>query len=152
MTWYPSLSIPTPLTGDINMDGLISKGALPQRLRDEKLEILFRPAKLLEDSLIEQLVSKSLQPHILEFEGPEDVGTPQSPGRFRSLEDFKNWSVNKDRCMYLLLDVNRPVAEAGSPQIAGVSWFGNREHTHAPGRSVTFAMRTYAANIQNGWY
>jgi hypothetical protein len=54
------------------------------KLQAEELNILFCPAEELGMKYIQQLVEKSRQPHILKFEGPEDIGTPEAPDRLRT--------------------------------------------------------------------
>ena len=53
--------------------------------------------------------------------------------------------------MYLLINEGRLVGPGATPELGGISWFGHREHRYAPGRTVTFAMRNYAADEQQNW-
>ncbi|MEO8863153.1 MAG: hypothetical protein ABI354_02410 [Candidatus Saccharimonadales bacterium] len=133
------------------MQTLIEHQTLPKRFQDEGLSVLFSPAADLGISYVEQLVGKSRQSHIQEFEGPEDIGTVQVPGRFRSIEDYQRWAASKERFMFLLINEHRLVGPGATPELGGISWFGSREHQHAPGRTVTFAMRNYAADVQHNW-
>lgn len=133
------------------MHGVINRLTLPPKLQDEGLAIVFSPALDIEDYYVEQLIEKSRQPHIIEFEGPEDIGTAEAPGRFRSMQDYQNWATNKKRFMFLLINPSRLVGPQKTPEVGGVSWFGKREHSLAPGRTVTFAMRNYAADERRDW-
>jgi hypothetical protein len=133
------------------MPELIGPEALPTRLKEEGLSIFVTDAASLEDNYIQQLVEKSQQPHIQAFEGHEDVGTPEVPGRFRSIEDYRAWASSKQRMMLMLVDATKQLDADGTPDIGGIAWFGNRENRQAPGRSVTFAMRNYAASELRQW-
>lgn len=129
----------------------IIQGLLAERLQEESLSIAVTSAAALEDNYLEQLIGKSRQPHINVYEGLEDVGTPEAPGRFRTIEDYRTWAGSKERFMLLLLDTARPVDDIGTPDIGCIAWFGHREHQLAPGRTVTFSMRNYAADKQRNW-
>jgi hypothetical protein len=133
------------------MNEIMSGETLPPRLQQENLSILVTRAVDVSKSYVRQLVEKSRQPHIEEFEGYEDIGTPDAPGRFRTIEDYYAWAESKQRIMFLLIDATRRVDFQEVPDVGGVAWFGKRENDQAPGRSVTFAMRNYAADEQHNW-
>ncbi len=95
-------------------------------------------ASLLPDRYIGQLIAKSRQAHILEHEGHEDVGTAESPGRFRDRNAFSNWAA-KGRIVYLMLrDMDDTYTDVG-----GVIWFGQRANDVKPDYDLTFAIRHY---------
>lgn len=124
---------------------------LPEKLQTAGLNVMAVSATELELGYLQQIIGKSLQPHIQEYEGPEDTGTAGSPGRFRSIDDYEKWAENKQRLLFLLLNPSNLVGAAQIAEVAAISWFGKREHPQAPGRSVTFAMRSYAADTTQGW-
>jgi hypothetical protein len=133
------------------MNEVMSGEALPPRLQQEGLSILVSRAVDISEVYAQQLVKKSRQPHIEEFEGQEDIGTPDAPGRFRTLEDYYAWAESKQRIMFLLIDATGRVGSQEISDVGGVAWFGKRENDQAPGRSVTFAMRNYAGDEQHNW-
>lgn len=130
---------------------VIESQLLPTRLQEERLDVLMVSAATLTDNYIQQLVDKSRQPHIAVFEGHEDVGTSLAPGRFRSIKDYRRWAENKERVIFMLIDTANQLDSNETPDIGSIAWFGKRQHELAPGRSVTFAMRNYAADKQRQW-
>lgn len=118
---------------------------MPGRL-PYSINILTCKADELPEEHVEQLVEKSRQPHILEFEGHEDVGTETEPGRFRTLEDYEKWSQGKERFLYMMIREGLDGIDIG-----GVIWFGRRQNINAPGRDVTFAIRNYDEDAAKGW-
>lgn len=120
---------------------LIPNDVLPERLREEGLKIVACPADELPDEYVEQLVQKSRQAHIQEFEGHEDT-----EGRFKDVASFREWAEGKQRIMYLLVDESGDVSDVG-----GVIWFGERANPLAPGYDVTFAIRLYDGDEEKGW-
>lgn len=120
---------------------LIPNDVLPERLREEGLKIVASPADELPDEYVEQLVQKSRQTHIQEFEGHEDT-----EGRFKDAASFREWAEGKQRIMYLLVDESSDVSDVG-----GVIWFGERANPLAPGYDVTFAIRLYDGDEEKGW-
>ena len=133
------------------MLNLIDSELLPTRLQEQGLDIVTGSAASLEDNYVQQIVDKSRQPHITAYEGHEDVGTNKAPGRFRSIRDYRIWANNKDRLLLMLIDNANQLDPDGTPDIGSLAWFGKRQHDLAPGRSVTFAMRNYAADKQRQW-
>lgn len=124
---------------------------LPERLQERGLDVLVTDARELSDDYVQQLVDKSRQDHIVEFEGHEDIGTPEAPGRFRDVASYREWADGKQRVFYMLInDALRPDG-LEVPDIGGVIWFGKRENEHAPGRALTFAIRNYARDESRGW-
>lgn len=120
-------------------------------LRREGLRIAVRNSEELENKFLLQLVAKSRQAHIGRFEGTEDVGTAQQPGRFRNIESYKEWARTKHRLLYLLINPANPIGEEHAPEVGGIAWFGYRQNPLASDRNITFAMRTYDKDEENGW-
>lgn len=110
---------------------------LPDRLANLGLHIEVYQAQELPDIFLDQLISKSREPHVLEYEGHEDAG-----GRFLDRQAFKSWARDKKRIFYLLLD---------GKNLAGVIWFGNRENPHIDkSYNLTFAIRLYEGFVGKG--
>lgn len=110
---------------------------LPDKLNDLKLKIGVFEAQELPEEYIDQLVEKSHQPHILEFEGEEDAN-----GRFASIEAYKKWTSSKKRIIYLLLE---------GKDVAGIIWFGERINPNVgPEYNVTFGIRLYEGYVGKG--
>lgn len=123
---------------------------MPQQFQTQGLGLIACKAAELPDNYVEQLVQKSRQPHVLEYEGHEDVGTAEEPGRFRDVSAYREWSSGKERVMYLM--VNEVVKfDIATPDIGGVIWFGRRTNDNAPDREVTFAIRNYDEDQSKGW-
>lgn len=80
------------------------------------------------DTIAEQLVALSHQPHILAFT-PNDAAT-----RFSSVEAAHEWHDSRERTVYTL----------GSEAVAGLIWFGKAQSSHVEG-DYTFAIRIYEA-------
>lgn len=101
------------------------------------------PADQLPEAWVEQIATKSRQPHVMEFEGHEDVGSEEHPGRFMNVDAYRTWASNKQRMLYTM--VNEAVNPDGGdiPDIGAVVWFGERANEHAPGREVTMGIRIY---------
>ncbi|HVA11497.1 MAG TPA: hypothetical protein VNG32_05030 [Candidatus Dormibacteraeota bacterium] len=129
----------------------IEQGVLPEEFQARELSLSVCLTSELPDNYVQQLVNKSRQPHISAFEGREDVGTESLPGRFRSIEAYRTWAEGKQRILYMMLDEGLDPGGLGVPDIGGVIWFGERINPYAPGRSLTFAIRNYAANAVRGW-
>ncbi len=124
---------------------------LPERFQARELGLIVCMATELPDPYLDQLIDKSRQPHILEFEGHEDVGTKLEPGRFYDREAYRDWAATKERILYMMINGEaKPVIE-GVPDIGGVIWFGKRDNAMAPGRDLTFAIRNYAADEKRGY-
>ena len=68
---------------------VLDRETLPVRLQKRALDIAVCPADKLPESWLDQVIGKSLQPHVLAHEGPEDVGTEEQPGRFRNLQAYE---------------------------------------------------------------
>lgn len=126
----------------------LNQSELPGRFKEEGLDILRFKSSDVPDGLVQQLADKSRQPHIMEFEGHEDVGTDQEPGRFRDVASYRAWAASKPRILYFIADLSR---SDDSPDLGGIIWFGHRQNTHAPGYTVTFGIRHYAADTKRGW-
>ncbi len=110
---------------------------LPERLKEMGLHIEVYEAQQLPDEYIEQLIQKSRQPHVLQYEGDEDAG-----GRFKDGQAFRDWSKDKRRIFYLLIDKN---------DLAGVIWFGQRQNQHIDETfNLTFAIRLYEGFVGKG--
>ncbi len=129
----------------------IEQDTLPEEFQARGLSLSVCLSAELPDGYVQQLVNKSRQPHITAFEGREDVGTESRPGRFRNVEAYRNWAEGKQRILYMMLDKGLDPGCLGVPDIGGVIWFGERSNSQAPGRSLTFAIRNYAANAVRGW-
>lgn len=127
----------------------LERSILPVRLQTEGLSIATCLAAELPDTHVEQLVKKSLQPHIMEFEGGEDVYG--EPFRFRSLKDYRAWAEGKTRFLNLMINEALNPDDLGVPDIGGVIWFGERASEYAPGSKLTFAIRHYAEEKTHGW-
>ncbi len=115
----------------------IDQTSLQERLCKEDLRVEVFPAEEVPETYVQQLIEKSRQPHVMEFEGHEDA-----EGRFKDLASYREWCSGKKRVMYLLLK---------DDDVAGVIWFGRRENSLAPGYGVTFAVRLYAGDAAKGW-
>ncbi|MBW3569067.1 hypothetical protein KY385_02965 [Candidatus Parcubacteria bacterium] len=110
---------------------------LPERLKDIGLHVEVYEAENLPEIYIDQLIEKSRQPHVLEYEGHEDAG-----GRFKDREAFNRWTKDKKRIFYLLLE---------KENIAGVIWFGERQNQHIDrSYGLTFAIRLYEGFVGKG--
>jgi hypothetical protein len=129
----------------------IEQGALPERFQSKGLGLVVARADQVPAHFIGQVIAKSRQPHVLEYEGHEDVGTARNPGRFRDLESYYAWAKGKERILYMM--INRALNPDGQaiPDIGGVIWFGERSHPRAPGRDLTFAIRNYDSDDSHGW-
>jgi GNAT superfamily N-acetyltransferase len=127
----------------------IEQTVLPERLQADGLGILACYAHEVPDEHALQIIGKSRQDHIMEFEGHEDV--TGDPYRFRSLEDYRIWANGKERVFYMLVnDALRPDG-LEVPDIGGVIWFGRRQNEQALGCDITFAIRLYEQNDSHGW-
>lgn len=110
---------------------------LPERLTEMNLRIEVYNAQDLPEIYLDQLIAKSRQRHVLEFEGHEDA-----EGRFKDREAFIAWSKGRRRIFYLLLD---------GQDIAGVIWFGERRNEHInESYCLTFAIRLYEGYVGKG--
>jgi hypothetical protein len=110
---------------------------LPEKLMGIGLRIEVYEAQDLPEIYLDQLIAKSRQPHVMEFESHEDAG-----GRFKNREAFEAWSENKRRIFYLLLD---------GKEVAGVIWFGERHNEHIDeSYRLTFAIRLYEGYVGKG--
>ncbi len=120
------------------MDKIPAK--LPDRLVEESLEVVVAQARDVPKEFIEQVITKSRQPHVMKFEGHEDAG-----GRFKDLEAYYKWA-EKDRLVYLLLQ------KGNEPQdVGGIIWFGKRENEHVdPIYNLTFGIRLYEGCVGKG--
>lgn len=132
------------------MKEIIDPSIIPAKFRAEGLGLLTTRSVDMPDGFVLQLVDKSLQPHVHAFEGLEDVGNESTPGRFRSLEDYREWAEGKERMIYLMIREGTNPDGLNVPDIGGIIWFGQRENRHAPGRDITFAIRNYIGCVGRG--
>lgn len=110
---------------------------ISDRLSDLGLDVSVFESNELPEKFIDQLIEKSNQPHILEFEGEEDAR-----GRFASRDAYKKWTSAKKRIIYLLKD---------KEDVAGIIWFGERLNPHIdPKYSITFGIRLYEGYVGKG--
>ena len=116
----------------------LDKDVLPSRIEEEGLRIDVYPAAEVPDQYVEQLIQKSRQPHVMEYEGHEDA-----EGRFKDIESYRSWAGAKQRIVYLLV--------SPSHDVGGIIWFGERENPLAPGYGVTFGIRLYDKDEEKGW-
>lgn len=125
---------------------LLSTNVMPDRFTEEGLLVLRASASNLPDNLIEQLVESSRQPHVMEHEADEDVGTSEAPGRFFDITSFKKWASGKSRIVYLLLDSE----DIETAKVGGIIWYGQRDHAMSSDANVTFAIRIYEGFVGKG--
>lgn len=117
---------------------MVDKDVLPSRIYEEGLRVEAYPADELPEQYIEQLVQKSRQAHIMEYEGHEDA-----EGRFKDVDGYRAWAAAKQRIVYLLLSKD--------DDVGGIVWFGERANPLAPGYDVTFGIRLYDADDAKDW-
>jgi hypothetical protein len=95
-------------------------------------------ADKVELSLVDQIIEKSRQAHVMKFEKHEDAD-----GRFKDRDAYKIWAEKK-RIMYLLLNLD-------NNDLAGVIWFGERENPNIDAKySLTFGIRLYEGYLGKG--
>lgn len=88
-------------------------------------------ADKLSQKIIDQIIDKSRQPHVMKFEKHED-----SEGRFKDNDSYKTWA-SKRRIIYTLMNYK-------DNDLAGVIWFGERENPNVdPKYNLTFGIRLY---------
>ena len=129
----------------------IEQDILPEEFQARELSLSVCLSSELPDGYVQQLVNKSRQPHVMAYEGREDVGTESRPGRFRDIDAYRGWAEGKERILYMMLDKGLDPGGLGVPDIGGVIWFGERTNDNAPERNLTFAIRNYSANAVRGW-
>lgn len=113
---------------------------LPDAIKQRGLVLYVVPADKLPEKYIDQLIKKSRQPHVLEFEGDEDAR-----GRFKDRQAFYDWRKGKTRIFYLLLDTKK------DNDLAAVLWFGEREEESVgPEHTLTFGIRFYEGYVGDG--
>lgn len=106
-------------------------------LKQNGLNLYRTEADKLEFKFIDQIIEKSLQPHIMKFEKHEDAG-----GRFKNRDSYRAWAKKK-RILYLLLSQEN--------DLAGIIWFGSRENPNIDSRySLTFGIRLYEGYLGKG--
>lgn len=111
---------------------------LPEVLSTAGLIVLRSYAVNLPDQYIDQLITKSRQPHVLEYEKHEDA-----EGRFKDRDLFKKWAEKK-RLVYLLVDKN-------NDEVAGIIWFGESVNPLIDSKyGVTFGIRLYEGYVGRG--
>lgn len=102
-----------------------------ERFVEEDLELKCWRAEDLPEKYILQLIQKSRQPHIMEYEGHEDA-----EGRFKDIESYKKWT-EKGRIVYL-------VFRRGEDELGGIIWFGKSKNPNIdPKYDLTFGIRLY---------
>jgi RimJ/RimL family protein N-acetyltransferase len=115
---------------------------LPQRLIEENLEIIVAPARDVPEEYVNQIINKSRQPHVMKYEGHEDV-----EGRFKDLAAYRQWA-EKDRVVYLLIKRN---AESAIADVGGILWFGEKHNELIePAYNLTFGIRLYEGCVGKG--
>lgn len=114
------------------------KTPLPERLHEEGLDVLVAWAKDVPEKYIYQIIKNSRQPHVMKYEGHEDV-----EGRFKDLSAYRQWA-EKDRVVYLLVHKE-------SDEVGGIIWFGER-HNELIDKSynLTFGIRLYEGCVGKG--
>lgn len=113
------------------------KTELPDRLVEENLDIIVAKAADVPDEYISQVIENSRQPHVMKFEGHEDV-----EGRFKDLTAYKEWAA-KDRIIYLLITKEQ--------KVGGIIWFGRKTNEHIdPSYNLTFGIRLYEGCVGKG--
>lgn len=109
---------------------------LPERLSEEGLHIIVAWAKDVPAEYAEQVIKKSREPHVMKFEGHEDV-----EGRFKDLSAYREWA-EKERVVYLLVK---------DKEVGGIIWFGKRENAAAGEEyKLTFGIRLYEGCVGKG--
>lgn len=110
---------------------------MPEKLTELGLHLEVYEAQELPEKYLDQLIEKSRQAHVMEYEGHEDA-----EGRFKNRQAFKIWAKDKRRVFYLLLD---------NDNIAGVIWFGKRQNPQiGESYELTFAIRLYEGFVGKG--
>ena len=120
---------------------MIKLNADEEKLSASNLVIYYCWANELDEKFIRQLIKKSRQAHILQFEREEDT-----EGRFKDLDSYKIWA-KKNRLVYLLVD------EAALPDenLAGIIWFGKRRNEQINSKyCLTFGIRLYEGYVGKG--
>lgn len=114
------------------------KTKLPDRLIEERLDVVVSWAKDVPEKYVSQIITNSRQPHVMKFEGHEDA-----EGRFKDLEAYRKWA-KKDRAVYLLI-------RKDSDEVGGIIWFGERENRLIdPEYTLTFGIRLYEGCVGRG--
>lgn len=109
---------------------------LPERLVEEGLKVIVAWAKDVPDEYAAQVIKKSREPHVMKFEGHEDV-----EGRFKDLGAYREWA-QKERLVYLLVR---------GKDVGGIVWFGKRGNEVAgPDYKLTFGIRLYEGCVGKG--
>lgn len=107
-------------------------------LAQNRLELYRVEADKIDLKFLDQIIKKSRQPHVMEFEGHEDT-----EGRFKDRAAYKDWA-KKRRTIYLLLDQN-------IKDLAGIIWFGKRQNPNIDKRyTLTFGIRLYEDYLGKG--
>ncbi len=118
---------------------------IESRLEQENLTIVeYKNPQQLDFSSAHQLVKKSRQEHIQEFEFEDS----EPGGRFFSIDCLKKW-MEVERVTNLMVD-------SDDNQVAGIDWFSPRIYPKDPdkiipiGYSITFGLRLYEGYIGRG--
>ncbi len=107
-------------------------------LAQNKLELYRVAADKIDLKFMDQIIHKSRQPHVMEFEGDEDAD-----GRFKDSVAYKEWA-KKDRSIYLLINPDRN-------DLAGIIWFGKRQNPNIDKKyTLTFGIRLYEDYLGKG--
>ena len=103
------------------------------------LQLFRTEADKLDTKIIDQIISKSRQPHVMKFEKHEDT-----EGRFKDRGSYKSWA-SKSRIVYALLN-------STDGDLAGIIWFGSRQNPGIdPKYSLTFGIRLYEGYLGEGF-
>lgn len=117
------------------MEKIVLKDEDPLTRHDLKLFKI--EADKLDVEIVDQIISKSRQQHIMKFEGHEDT-----EGRFKDRQSYQVWAAKK-RIIYLLMGKNG--------DLAGVIWFGERTNPNIdPKYTITFGIRLYEGYLGKG--
>ncbi len=122
---------------------------LPEKMRELGLHLAACPAQELPDEYLEQLIKKSREPHIYEYENRP--GGRRS--RFADRETFQKWAAANERILYLLLHA-KPADDTDFPEVGGVLWFGAKpcplEGEQFKRYDVTFSIRLFESCLGKG--
>lgn len=111
---------------------------IPDRFQENHLRIFVTEADKIEENFLKQILEKSRQDHVMQFEGHEDAG-----GRFKDVQSYREWAA-KGRTIFILTD------ETGK-DLGGILWFGKRNNPNIdPKYTLTFGIRLYEGFVGKG--
>ncbi len=120
----------------------VDAALLPAELKEYGLQIAVCRAAELPAAYLDQLITKSREPHIAAY---ETKGTTRK-SRFADQETYRTWAAANDRVLYLLLH------EAS--EVGGVIWFGPKacplEGAEFAKFDVTFSIRLFESSRGKG--